>query len=112
MAKGQARILLHGKREFLVRSLKESVTLSEINESLRKDGLKVSISSLYRYMVSDLSDDYAEYLWHTGRGLLRSRQGKVRCGSTSKTTGGSLVVANPGKISNQADLNKFLTNNK
>ena len=94
MAKGQARILLHGKREFLVRSLKESVTLSEINESLRKDGLKVSISSLYRYMVSDLSDDYAEYLWHTGRGLLRSRQGKVRCGSTSKTTGGSLVVAN------------------
>lgn len=112
MAKGQARILLHRKREFLVNALREFRTLYEITVALNMDGVQVSISSLYRYIVSDLSDDYAEYLWHTGRGLLRSRQDKVRCGSTSKTTGGSLVVANPGKISNQADLNKFLTNNK
>ncbi|WP_341303208.1 hypothetical protein [Pseudomonas sp. TMP25] len=112
MAKGQARIVLHGKREFLIRSLRELMTLSDITKDLARDGLQVSVSSLYRYMISDLGDDYAEYLWHTGRGLLRSRQGEFRGRVMSKARVIKTVATDRGKISNQADLNNFFKNNK
>jgi len=112
MAKGQARIVLHSRREFLIRSLRELMTLSDMKRDLERDGLQVSVSSLYRYMISDLGDDYAEYLWHTGRGLLRSRQGEFRGRVMSKAIVGKTVAPDRGKISNQADLNNFFKNNK
>jgi hypothetical protein len=112
MAKGQARIVLHGRRDFLIRSLRELMTLSDMTKGLARDGLQVSVSSLYRYMISDLGDEYAEYLWHTGRGLLRSRQGMVGRVAMSKILAVGKVSTNSGKISNQADLNRFINNNK
>lgn len=112
MAKGQARIVLHGRREFLIRSLRELMTLSDMTKDLARDGLQVSVSSLYRYMISDLGDDYAEYLWHTGRGLLRSRQDKSRSSGMRKIAVESFVNTNHAKITNPSNLKKFLTENK
>lgn len=116
MVKGQARISLHGQKDFLIKLLKESMTLSEMTEVLKGDGVQVSVSSLYRYMLSDLVEEYKEYLWHTGRGLLKSRssqgraQGKGQDGARVK-----VAISKDSaeiKISNQKDFNKFLTNNR
>lgn len=112
MAKGQARILLHGKKEFLIELLKESMTLSDMAVVLRRNGTQVSVSSLYRYMLSDLSEEYKEYLWHTGRGLLRSRRGQALGQGESKI---KLAIGRDFadvKISNQKDFNKFMSNNR
>lgn len=108
MSKGQARILLHGKRDFLIKALKEFSTLYEIAMTLELEGVKVSISSLYRYMVSDLGDDYFEYLRYTGRGLVRNRQAKDRPGSTKKSEPTNYAAPRPETINNPGDVNKFL----
>lgn len=116
MAKGQARISLHGQKDFLIKLLKESVTLSDMAEVLKGDGIQVSVSSLYRYMLSDLVEEYKEYLWHTGRGLLKSRRGQG--GAQGKGQEGSRIKVAISKdsadvkISNPKDFNKFFTNNR
>ena len=48
MAKGQARISLHGQRDVLIKLLKEYVTLSDMALVLRGVDVHVSTSSLYR----------------------------------------------------------------
>lgn len=114
MAKGQARISLHGQRDVLIKLLKEYVTLSDMALVLRGVGVHVSTSSLYRYMLSDLSEEYKEYLWHTGRGLLKSRQGQIQ----SQGQGASRLKVTvsreqaDAKISNQRDFNKFMSTNR
>lgn len=108
MVKGQARILLHGKREFLVEALKEFRALYEITAALEVAGVGVSISSLYRYMVSDLSEEYAEYLRCTGRGLISSRCAKVKSESAQKSKPSIYAVARPGQITNAGGVSKFL----
>ena len=113
MVKGQARISLHGQRDVLIKLLKEYVTLSDMALVLRGVGVHVSISSLYRYMLSDLTEEYKEYLWHTGRGLLKSRQGQIQ----SQGQGASRLKATSrgqadAKIFNQKDFNKFMSNNR
>jgi len=114
MAKGQARISLHGQRDVLINLLKDYVTLSDMALVLRGVGVHVSISSLYRYMLSDLTEEYKEYLWHTGRGLLRSRQGQIQSQGQGafrrkETVSRGQVDA---KIFNQKDFNKFISNNR
>lgn len=116
MTKGQARISLHGQRGVLIKMLKEYVTLSDMALFLKGVGVQVSISSLYRYMLSDLSEEYKEYLWHTGRGLLKSRQGQIQSegqgqGSSSLKAAVSREPAD-AKIFNQKDFNKFMSNNR
>ncbi|PKG96278.1 hypothetical protein CXF92_00310 [Pseudomonas sp. Choline-3u-10] len=114
MVKGQARISLHGHRDALVKLLKEYVTLSDMALVLRGVGVQVSISSLYRYMLSDLSEEYKEYLWHTGRGLLKSRQGQIQSRGQGASRLKATVSREPadGKIFNQKDFNKFMFNNR
>jgi len=108
MKKGMARILLHSKQEYLVEALKDFKALHEIAAALELEGVKVSISSLYRFLVSDLSEDYAEYLRCTGRGLVRSRSAKVGSGSLHKSIPASEAVAKRERITNPSDMNKFL----
>jgi len=100
--------------------LKEYVTLSDMALVLEGVGVQVSISSLYRYMLSDLSEGYKEYLRHTGRGLLKSRQGQIQSegqgqgqgqGSSSLKAAVSREPAD-AKIFNQKDFNKFMSNNR
>lgn len=112
MAKGQARISLHGKKDFLIKSLKESMTLSDMTVVLRGDGIQVSVSSLYRYMLSVLAEEYKEYLWHTGRGLLKSRRGQGLGQGESRLKVAVNKESADVKISNQKDFNKFLSNNR
>lgn len=111
MAKGQARILLHGKREFLIKELKECSTLYEIAITLELEGVKVSISSLYRFMVSDLGDYYFEYLRYTGRGLVRNRQANDRLRIAKKAGSSTHSAMRPETINNPGDVNKFLKDN-
>lgn len=108
MAKGRARILLNGKQEYLVEALKNFKALYEIAAALELEGVKVSISSLYRFMVSDLSEDYAEYLRCTGRGLVSSRSAKASSGFPHKFKPLSEVVGKRERITNPSDMNKFL----
>ncbi|MBK61335.1 MAG: hypothetical protein CML01_21485 [Pseudomonas sp.] len=104
MAKGGARILLHGKKSYLIESLKKFKALHEIAAALELAGVKVSISSLYRFMVSDLSEEYAEYLHYTGRGLVSSRYAKAG----AKPKPASDLAAKRERITNPSDMKKFL----
>jgi len=106
MAKGQARIFLHSKKRFLIEALNECKTLHEIAAALALDGGKVSISSLYRYLVSDLPEDYAGYLQFTGRGLLKTRRAKGYPEISQKSTKNE--AAKRERITNPGDMNKFL----
>ncbi len=73
MKKGSARISLYGVRDVLVVSLLEFKTLTELIEVLQGMGVDVSLSSLHRYLKSELQEEYKYYLKVTGRGLLRNR---------------------------------------
>lgn len=98
---------MHGKREFLVEALKEFRALYEITAALEVVGVRVSISSLYRYMVSDLSEDYAEYLRCTGRGLIGSRCAKVSQ-RVRKNLSQVFVLLLYSQITNAGGVSKFL----
>lgn len=112
MTKGQARISLHGQRDVLIKLLRECKTLGDIAVILGDNGIRVSVSSLHRYMLSDMADEYKEYLWITGRGLLKSRLTQFRDSGelTKKVAVGR--ESHGVKISNQKDLNKFISNNR
>ena len=53
MVKGRARILLHTKKDTLVKCLKEYMALSDMAVFLEREGVRVSVSSLYRYMITE-----------------------------------------------------------
>ncbi|TYP65346.1 hypothetical protein A9A72_122474 [Stutzerimonas stutzeri] len=108
MVKGQARILLYSKQAYLVKALKDFRTLYEIAAALELDGVKVSVSSLYRYMVNDLGEYYAEYLRCTGRGLVSSRRANGNPEFARKYKPTSYAVAKRERITNPSDMNKFL----
>lgn len=108
MTKGCARILLHGKQEFLVKSLKEFRTLYEITVALEVEGVKISTSSLYRYLVSDLNEVYLEYLRYTGRGLIGTRQNKGVNGAAQNNNPNLSLARKSEAITNAGDVSKFL----
>ncbi len=73
MRKGSARIALHGVRNVLVEWLEEFKTLPEMLESLKAVDVYVSVSSLHRYLKTEMQGEYGRYLKITGRGLCRNR---------------------------------------
>lgn len=112
MSKGQARIALHPKRDFLIESLRAFKSLQEINDCLARDGVAVSLSSLYRFLANDMKEEYAIYLRLTGRGLVRNRSGSVAVVKqvTDRVGGIGLPISRKETISNPGELNNFLKN--
>lgn len=107
MKKGSARIALYGVRDVLVVSLREFKTLPELMEVLQGMDVDVSLSSLHRYLKSELQEEYERYLKVTGRGLLRNRDSA--CGLSGARRGVSPVnvgkppdkgVGSPGDLHN------------
>ncbi|WP_137823852.1 hypothetical protein [Pseudomonas sp. D(2018)] len=105
MKKGSARIALYGVKDVLVVSLREFKTLPELIEVLQGMDVDVSLSSLHRYLKSELQEEYECYLKVTGRGLLRNRgsargHAGVRRGVSPVNVGGSAdeVVGSPGDL--------------
>lgn len=111
MTKGSARVALFATRELLVELLAEFRCLEEIRERLKGNGVVISHSSLYRFLISELPSEYANYLRVTGRGLVRSRGTE---GQRSDPPNAHVVAANSQldqkKINNRCELNKFLKN--
>lgn len=112
MVKGRSRIWLDTKKDTLVKCLKEYMALSDMAVFLEREGVRVSVSSLYRYMITDLPEEYREYLWHTGRGLLISRRSQAGERGESKPKAPMSRESNSSKISNPKDFNKFISKNR
>lgn len=112
MSKGKARIALHSKRHYLVESLRGFKSLQEIRDCLVSEGVAISLSSLYRFLVSDMREEYESYLRITGRGLVRNRSGLDTFANRmiSSTENLMLPMARKESISNPGELNKFLKN--
>ena len=110
MSKGKARIALHSKRNYLVESLRDFKSLQEIRDCLVSEGVAISLSSLYRFLVNDMREEYENYLRVTGRGLIRNRSGLEEAAkqAASFSVGVMLPVAKKVAISNAGELNKFI----
>jgi len=108
MKKGMARIALHEWREVIFQSLREYRTLSELKVVLEGFGVFVSLSSIHRFLLSDLSDEYRCYLKITGRGLVRNREAaslKVKGRDASVVASGAGLQR---AINSPRDLSDFL----
>lgn len=112
MSKGKARIALYSKRNYLVESLRDFKSLQEIRDCLVSEGVAISLSSLYRFLVNDMREEYENYLRVTGRGLVRNRGGLDTVANRMVNSAESLMlpVVKKGSISNPGELNKFLKN--
>ncbi len=112
MSKGKARIALHSRRDFLSESLMAYKTLQEIRDCLANDGVTISLSSLYRFLVNDMKEEYEIYLRIAGRGLIRNRSGLDATvqRELSRVEGVGLPVARKESISNPVELYKFFKN--
>ncbi len=112
MSKGKARIALHSKRNYLVESLRGFKSLQEIRDCLVSEGVAISLSSLYRFLVNDMREEYENYLRVTGRGLVRNRGGLDTVANRMVSSAESLMlpVVKKESISNPGELNKFLKN--
>lgn len=110
MSKGQARIVLHSRRDFLSESLRDFKSLQEIRDCLVGDGVIVSLSSLYRFLANDMKEEYEVYLRITGRGLIRNRSGLEEAAKQAASFSGGVMlpVAKKVAISNAGELNKFI----
>ena len=110
MSKGKARIALHSKRHYLVESLRDFKSLQEIRDCLVSEGVAISLSSLYRFLVNDMREEYENYLRITGRGLVRNRNGLDTFTNRVISSAENLMlpVAKKESISNPGELNKFL----
>ena len=61
---------------------------------------------------TDLPEEYREYLWHTGRGLLISRRSQAGERGESRPKAPMSRESNSSKISNPKDFNKFISKNR
>lgn len=109
MNKGSARIALHGVRDVLVEWLDEFKTLPEMIESLKTVGVYVSLSSLHRYLKSEMQGEYGRYLKITGRGLCRNRGVGVSVGGVrSVPSQGRTEKILAKKLGSPGDLHDFV----
>lgn len=109
MRKGSARIALHGVRNVLVEWLEEFKTLPEMLESLKAVDVYVSVSSLHRYLKTEMQGEYGRYLKITGRGLCRNRGAGVSVeGIRSATSQGRAEEKLVNKLGSPGDLHDFV----
>lgn len=109
MKKGSARIALHGVRDVLVEWLEEFKTLPEMIESLKAVDVSVSLSSLHRYLKSEIQGEYGRYLKITGRGLCRNRGADVSVeGIRPATSLGRPEKTLANKLGNPSELHDFI----
>ena len=109
MRKGSARIALHGVRNVLVEWLEEFKTLPEMLESLKAVDVYVSVSSLHRYLKTEMQGEYGRYLKITGRGLCRNRGAGVSVeGIRSATSQGRAEKKLVNKLGSPGDLHGFV----
>lgn len=109
MRKGSARIALHGVRNVLVEWLEEFKTLPEMLESLKAVDVYVSVSSLHRYLKTEMQGEYGRYLKITGRGLCRNRGAGVSVeGIRSATSQGRAEKKLVNKLGSPGDLHDFV----
>lgn len=111
--KGKVRLNLRRQSRFLREALRQGVTLASIQAVLHREGIITSVSSLRRYLLSEMAEEYSAYLQLTSRGFISNRSPFKSTDSSQFKKADQLREANTAstEISTPAEIREFLQNN-